>query len=129
MKKKLIGTAALSLASLAGSVGIGAGAASAASTVYAGGFATCASPIGSIAASSVSVWLDSGGYASVGTSALPWQKGLYRMSFSSMPSAGTGAWVLVRCNNFTSHPGDHWYRTSYKPDWRNTTGDRNFLNV
>jgi hypothetical protein len=121
------------LAATAAAAIIGAGVApsmaSASSTVNVGGYATCSSPIGSLAARSVSIALDSGGYSSVGTSSLPWSNGLYRMTFGYMPSGGTWATAYVNCSSFAWHPGSHSFRIWLKPDWRNTTGDHSFWNV
>lgn len=104
-------------------------AAHAGSTVNVGGFATCAWVGSGLAAQRVTITLDSGGSSTVGTSALPWQNGLYRMTFPSMPRGGTGATVTVTCSQVALHPGAHSFRVFLKPDWRNTTGDTTFKNV
>lgn len=102
--------------------------ASASADVKVGGKAICkGSPLpGSQAASSVSIRLDDGQTTTVNTSSSPWSAGLYRSAFPSMPRNGIGATLTVTCNGLASSPGPHTYRVFYKPNWRNTTGNRNF---
>lgn len=120
---------AATLATAALAFGMAPSSASASSTVNVGGYATCAWLGSGLAASKVTISLDSGGTQSVGTSSAPWSNGLYRMSFPWMPSGGTWATATVTCSSFSFHPGNQSYRIWLKPDWRNTTGDHSFWNV
>lgn len=100
------------------------------SPVQFGGYATCAwFGSSTLSAQSVNISLDSGGSVTVGTSANPFSRGLYRATLPNMPRGGTGATITVTCSNFSLHPGAHRYRTWYQPAWNNTTGDRNFWGV
>jgi len=107
-----------------------AGPAAASSTVNIGGYATCAWYGNNVlSASSVVTHLDSGASSSVGTSALPWQVGLYRGTLSYIPSGGSWGTVTITCSRFSLHPGAHSYRAWYKADWRNTTGDHSWTHI
>lgn len=102
--------------------------ASASADVKVGGKAKCkGSPLpGSQGASAVKIRLDDGQTTEVGTSASPFSAGLYRSAFPSMPRNGIWATVTVTCNSLANHPGPHNFRVHYKPNWRNTTGNKNF---
>lgn len=99
--------------------------AQAGSTVYVGGYATCASFAGPVAAKSVSV--DYG--TPVGTSALPWRKGRYDTTIAYLPRTGANIRFVVTCPSLTNNPGAQTFYRWLKPDWRNTTGDTNFTNI
>lgn len=91
--------------------------------VSVGGFATCPGVAyrGSVPAKSVTIRLDTGAQVTVGTSSLPWKFGRFDMSFSWIPSQGTGYTGTVTCPLGTPSKGGSW-RGFLKPDWRNTTG-------
>jgi 4-hydroxybenzoate polyprenyltransferase len=128
--KKLLSTGALMLASTFGLVAIQAAPASAASTVWVGGTATCAwFGTKTLAASRVYVHADSGASNAVGTSGLPYKYGRYDLSLSYIPSGGTWASVTITCPSGSAHPGNHYTRWWLKPDWRNTTGDHSWRNI